>query len=60
MSESNWAREGFPAELLRGIRRGIEKESLRSLRSGALAATPHPKATSTLKPRRTLLTLFSM
>ena len=31
-------------ERLRGMRRGIEKESLRSLPSGALALTPHPAA----------------
>jgi glutamate--cysteine ligase len=29
---------------LQGIRRGIEKESLRSMPSGALAVTPHPTA----------------
>ena len=29
---------------LRGIRRGIEKESLRALPGGALARTPHPAA----------------
>ena len=31
-------------EILRGIRRGIEKESLRVRPDGALAATPHPAA----------------
>ena len=31
-------------ERLRGIRRGIEKESLRALPNGALALTPHPTA----------------
>ena len=31
-------------ERLRGMRRGIEKESLRALESGALALTPHPAA----------------
>jgi glutamate--cysteine ligase len=30
--------------VLKGMRRGIEKESLRSLPSGALAMTPHPAA----------------
>ena len=34
--------QALPAERLRGIRRGIEKESLRSQPSGALALTPHP------------------
>ncbi len=32
------------AERLRGIRRGIEKESLRALPDGRLALTPHPAA----------------
>ena len=32
----------FPAERLRGMRRGIEKESLRALPDGRLALTPHP------------------
>src|ERR1044071_8957152 len=31
-------------EILRGIRRGIEKESLRVRSDGALALTPHPGA----------------
>ncbi len=34
----------IPPERLRGIRRGIEKESLRSLPGGGLALTPHPLA----------------
>lgn len=38
------ALEGMPAQRLLGIRRGIEKESLRALPSGALAMTPHPQA----------------
>ena len=31
-------------ERLRGMRRGVEKESLRAVPSGALASTPHPAA----------------
>ena len=34
--------QALPAERLLGIRRGIEKESLRSQPGGALALTPHP------------------
>jgi glutamate--cysteine ligase len=34
----------LPPERLRGIRRGIEKESLRTTADGSLAMTPHPKA----------------
>ena len=37
-------RATLSADTLRGIRRGIEKESLRALPSGALALTPHPAA----------------
>jgi glutamate--cysteine ligase len=33
---------GLSPERLRGMRRGIEKESLRALPSGSLALTPHP------------------
>ncbi|HSI57401.1 MAG TPA: glutamate--cysteine ligase [Ideonella sp.] len=34
--------QALPPERLRAIRRGIEKESLRSQAGGALALTPHP------------------
>jgi glutamate--cysteine ligase len=34
----------LPQAVLRGMRRGIEKESLRTQASGALAMTPHPAA----------------
>ncbi len=36
--------QAFSAERLRAMRRGIEKESLRSLPGGQLALTPHPAA----------------
>jgi glutamate--cysteine ligase len=36
--------QALPASALKGMRRGIEKESLRTLPSGALCATPHPVA----------------
>ncbi len=36
--------QALTAERLRGIRRGIEKESLRADVTGALALTPHPAA----------------
>lgn len=36
--------QALPAAALKGMRRGIEKESLRSRPDGALAATPHPPA----------------
>ncbi len=34
----------LPAERLQGMRRGIEKESLRARTDGQLALTPHPVA----------------
>ena len=34
----------LPPERLKGIRRGIEKESLRATPEGGLALTPHPPA----------------
>ena len=42
MTDSNIALKGMDAQRLRGIRRGIEKESLRCLPDGALAQSPHP------------------
>jgi len=38
------ALSSLTAERLQGIRRGIEKESLRATADGALALTPHPQA----------------
>ena len=35
--------QALPADRLKAIRRGIEKESLRSLPDGRLALTPHPE-----------------
>ena len=36
--------EAISTERLRAMRRGIEKESLRSQQNGKLALTPHPQA----------------
>jgi glutamate--cysteine ligase len=36
--------QALPASALKGMRRGIEKESLRTRLDGGLAATPHPAA----------------
>jgi glutamate--cysteine ligase len=36
--------QALPASALKGMRRGIEKESLRCRHDGGLAATPHPLA----------------
>ena len=36
--------ESLSPERLRGMRRGLEKESLRALPDGKLALTPHPAA----------------
>jgi glutamate--cysteine ligase len=46
-------------ERLRGMRRGIEKESLRVLPSGALALTPHPLALGAALTHARITTDFS-
>ena len=38
------------AQQIQGMRRGIEKESLRALPTGALALTPHPAALGSALP----------
>ena len=47
------------AQRLLGIRRGIEKESLRALPSGALAMTPHPRALGSTLTHPNITTDFS-
>lgn len=59
MSEWNVARDGLSAQQLLGIRRGIEKESLRALPSAALAATPHPAALGSALTHPHITTDFS-
>jgi len=44
---------------LKGMRRGIEKESLRAQPSGALALTPHPKALGSALTHPSITTDFS-
>lgn len=51
--------QALPAERLRGIRRGIEKESLRALPGGALAQTPHPLALGSALTHPRVTTDFS-
>ncbi|OYT90787.1 MAG: glutamate--cysteine ligase [Burkholderiales bacterium PBB3] len=47
------------AQRLLGIRRGIEKESLRALSTGALAMTPHPRALGSALTHPNITTDFS-
>ena len=47
------------ASRIHGIRRGIEKESLRTLANGALAMTPHPKALGSALTHPNITTDFS-
>jgi len=49
----------WPADRLRGLRRGIEKESLRVDAQGALAATPHPEALGSALTHPHITTDFS-
>ena len=44
---------------IHGIRRGVEKESLRTLPNGALATTPHPKALGSALTHPNITTDFS-
>ena len=46
-------------QLLRGLKRGIEKESLRVREDGALAATPHPGALGSALAHKCITTDFS-
>ena len=50
---------GLTAQRLLGIRRGIEKESLRALATGALAMTPHPRALGSALTHPHITTDFS-
>jgi glutamate--cysteine ligase len=49
----------FPAEKLAGIRRGIEKESLRVQPDGSLALTPHPQTLGSALTHPHITTDFS-
>ncbi len=49
----------LPAARLKGLRRGIEKESLRAQTSGALAASPHPRALGSPLTNPNITTDFS-
>ena len=49
----------LPAGRLEGLRRGIEKESLRSLTTGKLALTPHPEALGSALSNPNITTDFS-
>jgi len=49
----------LPAERLRGMRRGIEKESLRTRPDGLLALTPHPAALGSPLTHPSITTDFS-
>ncbi len=50
---------GMSPELLRGMRRGIEKESLRATAGGHLALTPHPAALGSALTHSHITTDFS-
>lgn len=49
----------LPPAALKGIRRGVEKESLRALPSGDLALTPHPAALGSALTNEHITTDFS-
>ena len=53
------ALSGLDAQRLRGMRRGLEKESLRALPSGRVALTPHPAALGSALTHPHITTDFS-
>ena len=59
MSSQHERLNALSAQRLKGIRRGIEKESLRSLASGKLALTPHPAALGSALTHPHITTDFS-
>ena len=59
MDSRHEALSALTAERLRGIRRGVEKESLRALPSGMLAMTSHPQALGSALTHPHITTDFS-
>ena len=59
MDNTQEAFSALTPERLRGIRRGLEKESLRALPSGSLAMTPHPTAMGSALTHPHITTDFS-
>jgi glutamate--cysteine ligase len=59
LKRSNARLAQLSPERLRGMRRGIEKESLRVLPSGSLALTPHPAALGSALTHARITTDFS-
>src|SRR5687768_3067903 len=51
--------DALPDEMLRGMKRGIEKESLRARPDGTLATTPHPAALGAALTHPNITTDFS-
>jgi glutamate--cysteine ligase len=59
MQANSPALGSLTATRIRGIRRGVEKESLRALSSGALALTPHPHGVGSALTHPHITTDFS-
>ena len=59
MSDLRKSLRALPSAVLAGLRRGIEKESLRVRPDGALAATPHPLALGSALTHPHITTDFS-
>ena len=59
MGELQQRLEALAPESLTGIRRGIEKESLRSRADGKLSLTPHPAALGSALTHPSITTDFS-
>ena len=59
MQTTSQALGSLTASRIHGIRRGVEKESLRTLPNGALAMTPHPKGLGSALTHPNITTDFS-
>ncbi|MGQ0709014.1 MAG: glutamate--cysteine ligase [Rhodoferax sp.] len=59
MDQSPKAPDGLDAQRLRGMLRGVEKESLRALPTGQLALSPHPQALGSALTHPHITTDFS-
>ena len=59
MSNTAMAMQAIPQEQLLGIRRGIERESLRTTSQGALSSTSHPVALGSALTHPRITTDFS-
>ena len=59
MTDISKALDGLAAQRIQGMRRGVEKESLRALPGGGVAMTPHPASLGSALTHPHITTDFS-